>query len=669
MSGLERRVVLGFIALAVICSLAGVASAQYWFQSGADGSSLASNNQGASVTIQTIYQNASVGSLGFWVGETLSNGAFIQIGYEIVSTSGDYPQSCGPGVGGSSCSGSTYIKAGVPTWFWEYFPARYNGGAFYGGIGENGSVGLNGSYHTYSFKSVGNTWLLYVDNIQVGSVDLGTSTSGRYAPSGIAEYADVENSSSIMLPVIFKDLEFYSNGAYRLVPSGYSYISYGKGSNVNLPNPYGVEEVGSYVDRFMAGSGLSLTNATRLWSLGYSLTVNSDFGNLSSYENYTAYASVPISAPSAIYLGNGTRELFAGWKGVGPGSYSGPNNNAEVVLSGNVTETAEWQTQYLIGVDTQYNASGAGWYDSGTIAALSVPAKIMNVSPGTRVVFDGWSTGSNSSAITVYVNGPENVSAAWSTQYLVNLTSEYGTVSGNGWYNSGDGAAVTLSTAVVPINATSRLGFYKWSNGISTSNFTTTVDSPISASAIFLNEYLITLGVVNSYGSPIPNSDISDYVINNQSVSGQNLFLFAGKSYTIGSVGYEGQQVNVNYSFSPAGPGQISLKVPLYNVTIYTRTLLGSPVNASLSVTFSNGSRENLYTGNGGIASFSNVPYGAVSGYAVYAGISSTVSLRNGSVAIVEFPSPWLIGEIIVALIVLLLGAKLVARQIHKERE
>src|ERR1700691_2309726 len=92
------------------------ANAQYWFQSGARGSNNAAFNNGGSITIQTIYQNATDGSLGFWLGERLSDGAFIQVGEEKPNATGYYSTSC------TISSLDVYLKAGSPSWFWEYFP-------------------------------------------------------------------------------------------------------------------------------------------------------------------------------------------------------------------------------------------------------------------------------------------------------------------------------------------------------------------------------------------------------------------------------------------------------------------------------------------------------------------------------------------------------------------
>ncbi|MGI0134032.1 MAG: hypothetical protein ACREBW_03630, partial [Candidatus Micrarchaeaceae archaeon] len=331
-------------ACALVCmTLVGSASAQYWFQSGVRGSNDAAQNTGAGISMQTVYQPAVNGSLGYWIGEDLSNGAFLQVGYEITNSSGYYPSECNV----QGCDGNVYLTAGNPTWFWEYFPSGYVGSSFLGGIGPDSSAGTNNSFHTYSFRSNGGSvWSFYFDNTTLGSVDLGALTSGPNPPSAFGEYAETNTNGYQMQAVAFKNMTFYQNGKSYLVPQGFSYIGYGKGSEEGLPNLYGVQETGNRTDYFQVGSGLSLASQTTLWTLGYSLHIGSQYGNLTGGGNYKAYSKVDIFAPSHVNVSNGTREAFVGWRGSGSGSYTGNATMASVQMYGNVTETAVWQKQY-----------------------------------------------------------------------------------------------------------------------------------------------------------------------------------------------------------------------------------------------------------------------------------------------------------------------------------
>jgi len=114
-----REFRFALLTIVIVAFLAGNVFAQYWFQFGARSGNSASFNNGARVEIQTITpQNLTSGSLGFWVGEILSNGAFIQVGYLIENATGNYPAICTE----SGCTNYEEIKAGDAEWFYEYFP-------------------------------------------------------------------------------------------------------------------------------------------------------------------------------------------------------------------------------------------------------------------------------------------------------------------------------------------------------------------------------------------------------------------------------------------------------------------------------------------------------------------------------------------------------------------
>lgn len=612
------------VAFALIALIANIAAAQYWFQSGVRGSNDAAFNNGASVSIQTIYQNATNGSLGFWVGEDLSNGAFIQAGYEITNTSGYYSTSCG------SNTKSVFIQAGVPTWFWEYFSSAYNSSSFCGGIGPNGSAGKNGTFNTYSFKSLGNIWTAYFNGDQIGSINLGASTSGPNPPSAFAEYAETNTNTWPIKTVQFKNLLYYIGNATRQVAQGYSSIGYGKGSESSLPNDYGVQEVGSYVNFFEVGSNISTSSKdTELWKIGYSLTVQSQYGNLTGSGNYIDYAVVNITAPKTVNITNGVREEFNGWVGTGAGSYSGNDTQAAITIYQNTTETAMWKKQYYLNVSSSYGNVKSGWYNANTSVTLQVSNSLISTGTGSRVVFAGWSNGDTTNKTTAYMDAPQSFTLFWTPQYYLTTFSPYGNTTGSGWYDSGSTANVSVNATVIPINQSTRYAFYNWSDGQSGNSIGVVVDHPTMLSAIFKKQYLVTLNAQNSYGDNITNIDYYNVSGTRVNSSGQ-IFVFGNKTYNIQYIYYKGVPITTNYKFSAPGPEALSFKTPIYNIVINTESVFGTPINATLNITFKNSTQIKTYSGNSGSQSFNNVPYGYVAGYAEYFGIKEGVNAING---------------------------------------
>jgi hypothetical protein len=414
---MRRFEFLALLAVVLLLASASTTGAEYWFQSGARASASASNNNGASVEIQTITpQTLTSGAMAFWVGERLSNGAFLQVGYTISNETGNLTTDCTL----SGCSGTTFVKAGDAEWFYEYFPPGVNS-TFYGSTGPDGSAGLNGTFHTYSFYSLGNTWYFLFDNKTIGSVNVGASDSGPFSPIAVAELANTSGTNTYMKQVIFANLSVYKYDTFLPVQSAYATINYGVGSRTDKPNPYGVEEIGTRTNYFAVGSGLNTsTNNTRLWNLGYKLTVNSKYGNISSRNTYMAYTVQTISAPSVINLTNDSRVVFTGWTGSGPGYYSGSQNRVQLLMTANITETANWQMQYLVTVSSPYGkVSGSGWYGNGTMADYSITNTSFFRNGVQEFRFAGWSNNATGYSNKSLVTGPMNIEALW--QYRVEL--------------------------------------------------------------------------------------------------------------------------------------------------------------------------------------------------------------------------------------------------------
>ncbi len=609
--------------IVVVVIAAGMPNAQYWFQSGAIGSQNASFNNGVSALIQTIYPQSDInGSFGFWIGETLSNGAFAQVGYEVPNATATYPESCNT----SGCTGSVVLHAGIPIWFWEYFPAGGPSSGFYGGVGQNDSVGPNGSFNRFSFESFGNTWYFYMNGKVLGSVDLGTPNSGAFTPTAFAEYADTYDNSAYMKPVIFSNLSIYKNGILQPVPEAYTYVGYGKGSDTALPNPYGVEEIGNRVNYFEVGSGLPLYNGTVLWREGFYLHIDSEY-NVSGGGEYMSASSVRISAPQAISLGTGKRALFAGWKGYGPGSYTGSSANATVYMAGNITEQAEWKTQYYVNVTTPYgNTYGSGWYYNGSVDTIGVPNIVTTIGYGARAYFAGWSNGAKSLYFVTSVTHSLNVSAEWDIQYLVSASTPYGNASGSGWYYNGSVAHVYLSEPYIYVNSSTRIAFVSWSGIYANSSINVTVTKPLALNAEYSKQYLVDISALNSYGNIINVTSFNSSfgIINTTPYIdvGNRLYLF--------SAYYKGAHMPINYSYSIVAPMSINVTLPVYDVAIHTMSFLGTPVNATVSLSFYNGTSLNFSTGAGGNLTLLNVPLGYAYGYAKYLGFMSPVYVSGG---------------------------------------
>ncbi len=603
-----------------------VVNANYWFQSGATSGS-ASYNNGAAVTIQTVYgsYNAS-GSVGFWVGENLDNGAFLQAGYMVPNVTGYYPSSCTS----SGCVATQHLTCGTPEWFYEYFPPE-GSATFMGVVGPDGSAGKNGTSHTYGFYAKDGIWYFFMDNQTLGQINLNSVSSGRNGPVAFAELANSSGATSYVAPVVFSNLSVYKNGKFLSVPYGYSFIGYGVSSMTSVTNPYGVEEIGARVNYFKLGSGLQeQPNGQQLWQLGYYLNIISKYGNISGTDQYIAYKRLNLSTPATVQLNQTSRASFTGWTGSGVSAYTGHMPTTSITLYGNVTETANWDLQYLLNISSAFGtALGSGWYKANSTANYSLNSNSIYKDSVTRLEFKNWTTGSRSINSSIMMDKPHSIGAIWQKQYFVNVSSSLGGANGTGWYAENSIATISLSKTYLNTSGATRTAFYSWNNGNRNDRVELPVHTPIFMRAIFKNQSLVRLDGVDQYGSPV---HIETFHVNNASV-GNSTFMFNDYTYDVNTAYYKGTTLSVNRSVSVNNPANITIQLPIYNVQIRTLDIFGIPVNALLTTTFLNGTVQLGYSGPSGTVNFYDVPYGSTVVSATIGGETLPAQTKLGSSA------------------------------------
>jgi uncharacterized repeat protein (TIGR02543 family) len=190
-----------------------------------------------------------------------------------------------------------------------------------------------------------------------------------------------------------------------------------------------------------------------------------------------------VSVTPMISANTGTRYVFIGWSG----DYSGTSPTGEVPITGSMSIVANFKSQYLLTVNSQYaTPSGAGWYDAGTSASASLDKSIVDLSSGVRARFDGWSGDASGQSIptSVVMSAPRTVAAHWKNQYYVSAISSVGVASGSGWYDEGSTATIGV-TSPVPAGYGSQYVFDKWvgATELRSNPAQVTVDRPITLEA------------------------------------------------------------------------------------------------------------------------------------------------------------------------------------------
>ncbi len=265
----------------------------------------------------------------------------------------------------------------------------------------------------------------------------------------------------------------YYSYYYPYYSSYYGYGSY----------PYSYS-YGSYPYSYSYGYGNYAYNQQ------YQLTVNANPSTLSNAVSGAGQYGQGTSASFAanqnmIQVSQDTRYIFSNWTG----DYSGTSMTGSLTMDAAKSVTAVYQLQYYLSVSSQpSNAAtiqGSGWFNSGTSTVISIPSQVVSGNSGSRLTFSGWSVdGSPSqtgSTLTIQMNAPHTVIAQYNQQYFLTVSSNQGSVSGQGWYDAGSTAQISASTPPNPSYGINMV-FNGWQGDIQSPGQSTTVlmDGPKS---------------------------------------------------------------------------------------------------------------------------------------------------------------------------------------------
>jgi len=248
-----------------------------------------------------------------------------------------------------------------------------------------------------------------------------------------------------------------------------------------------------------------------LYATQYLLSINPNGGTATPSGWYQPNATVSVSAnnPSNV-TANASRFMFSSWSG----DFVSNSTTLTVTMSKPVTLQVNWIKQYYVTIISPTGTpSGEGWYNAGSVVTVVVQSTVQYPN-GTRMIFNGWNSptlGSNPTT-QITVNSPISLLAAWKTQYLVTVQSEYGSATGAGWHDAGSSVQLSIQPEVDYNNETRRI-FTGWVGDVSgnSTDVTLTISEPINAVAQWTTQYQITFEVTG-----VPNSTSVTLNLNNE---------------------------------------------------------------------------------------------------------------------------------------------------------
>ncbi|QQG49361.1 MAG: hypothetical protein HY247_03365 [archaeon] len=271
-------------------------------------------------------------------------------------------------------------------------------------------------------------------------------------------------------------------------------------------------------------SGLSVTSATNVsasYRTQYYLNVTTSFSEASGGGWFDSGSSSTFGTAATIeYPSSGTRHLLEGWEGSGTGSYTGTDLSHQVTLSGPISQSATWSTQYLVayaatGCAVDLSVPQSEWVYSGDNSTLLFTST-SDDGAGTRCTFVADDRPSP-------VEAPITVNGTYDTSFFLTVSSDHGSPSGEGWYESGS-AADFGATSPEYQSSTTRYSLVVWTsfseggfNGTSLSS-SLEMTGPISESAAWVQQNYVTYSTT---GCPFPVSTPGpEWVDENSSATG-----------------------------------------------------------------------------------------------------------------------------------------------------
>src|SRR5208282_2976126 len=200
----------------------------------------------------------------------------------------------------------------------------------------------------------------------------------------------------------------------------------------------------------------------------------------------------------------GTRYVFQGWTG----AYSGTGSTGTITMNSAQTVTAQYQLQYFASVTQQPSSAstpqGGGWYNAGATATITVSPQNVTLGPGSQLSFNGWTVDGSSnqggSTLSLQMNSPHTVVAQYVQQYYLTVQSPQGVTSGQGWYNAGSNAPISVSTPPSPMFGVNFV-FDGWQGSMQSSTQSTTVlmNGPMTVTAAWHQDSTVlylTIGAI-----------------------------------------------------------------------------------------------------------------------------------------------------------------------------
>lgn len=232
-----------------------------------------------------------------------------------------------------------------------------------------------------------------------------------------------------------------------------------------------------------------------LWRAQYRIVVLTDHGKAKGEGWYDEGAMATVSVEPPIEVKNGTRYVFSGWTG----DLTSDNPTVTLTVAKPILAVANWKKQYYLDINPNGGVvdQQSQWLDEGATLTINAATPCNVTEKKSRLIFTGWSGSvtSTSPSVTIIMDEPKSVSANWKKQYYLQVISEYGLTTGEGWYDEGSAASFSVTPTRLKMERWGWLGaarvFSGWVGDVEMASpiGTTIMDKPKRVEAVWEENY------------------------------------------------------------------------------------------------------------------------------------------------------------------------------------
>lgn len=265
------------------------------------------------------------------------------------------------------------------------------------------------------------------------------------------------------------------------------------------------------------------TEFTTLYKTQYLLKTITEYGTASGNGWWDKDTAAEFKVDNEVVIDKQNdmiRYVFDGWD---QGDYkTSPSNFIDIQEP--TTVKANWRQENrldLLSTVKGVSLYGGGWHSNGKTVALIAEEQFETPNSDTKYVFDRWvSVGPNTIIIanpqspvtTITMDEPYVIEAKYKKSFLVNVWTPYGSATGNGFYDEGKVAQISILNPEIEVDPNQeRKVFSGWNTGDARvlkleegqdlnagQNLMLFVDKPVNVTASWKTQYYVDL--VSSQG-------------------------------------------------------------------------------------------------------------------------------------------------------------------------